>query len=195
MARQPRDSGQASVELIAAIPALALVTLLVAQLALAGYALWSAGVAARAGARAAYVGGDAGRAALASLPPALRDDASVRAGGSRGAARLGAQPGRRPGRRRAADRAPSAALADRDDRPAPRAQLLGVGAEAHGRMSARATLGDAGNGGPGDCASLLLATDVGEAKGGLAVAAAIAVALAVEEPRRTFGVLLAELGD
>ena len=49
--------GQASVELVAAIPALVLVTLLVAQLALAGYALWSAGVAARAGARAAYVGG------------------------------------------------------------------------------------------------------------------------------------------
>ena len=68
MARQRGEGGQASVELIAAIPALALVTLLVAQLALAGYALWSAGVAARAGARAAYVGGDAGRAALASLP-------------------------------------------------------------------------------------------------------------------------------
>jgi hypothetical protein len=77
MARQDGDSGQASVELIAAIPALALVTLLVAQLALAGYALWSAGVAARAGARAAYVGGDAERAARATLPGALRRDASV----------------------------------------------------------------------------------------------------------------------
>ena len=77
MARQDGDSGQASVELIAAIPALALVTLLVAQLALGGYALWSAGVAARAGARAAYVGGDAERAARASLPGALRQDASV----------------------------------------------------------------------------------------------------------------------
>ena len=62
-------------------------------------------------------------------------------------------------------------------------------------MSARGPLGSAGNGaGPPDCASLLLATDVGEAKGGLAVAAAIAVALAVEEPRRASGVLLAELG-
>jgi hypothetical protein len=71
------DSGQASVELIAAIPALALVTLLVAQLALAGYALWSAGVAARAGARAAYVGGNAERAARASLPGVLGMDASV----------------------------------------------------------------------------------------------------------------------
>jgi Transglycosylase SLT domain/D-alanyl-D-alanine carboxypeptidase len=62
-------------------------------------------------------------------------------------------------------------------------------------MSARGPLGSAGNGtGPPDCASLLLATDVGEAKGGLAVAAAIAVALAVEEPGRASGVLLAELG-
>ena len=77
MRRGGDEGGQASVELIAAIPALALVTLLVAQLVLAGYALWSAGVAARAGARAAYVGGHAGRAALASLPSALRDDASV----------------------------------------------------------------------------------------------------------------------
>jgi hypothetical protein len=77
MARQDGDRGQASVELIAALPALALITLLVAQLALAGYALWSAGVAARAGARAAYVGGDAERAARASLPGALRGDASV----------------------------------------------------------------------------------------------------------------------
>jgi hypothetical protein len=77
MARQDGDSGQASVELIAAIPALALVTLLVAQLALAGYALWSAGIAARAGARAAYVGGDAEHAARASLPEALRKNASI----------------------------------------------------------------------------------------------------------------------
>ena len=77
MARRGGEGGQASVELIAAIPALALITLLVAQLALAGYALWSAGVAARAGARAAYVGGDAARAAKASLPPVFRRSASV----------------------------------------------------------------------------------------------------------------------
>jgi hypothetical protein len=78
MARRRAEGGQASVELIAAIPALALVALLVAQLALAGYALWSAGVAARAGARAAYVGGDAQRAARTSLPAALREDAAIR---------------------------------------------------------------------------------------------------------------------
>jgi hypothetical protein len=78
MAVRGGERGQASVELIAAIPALALVTLLVAQLALAGYALWSAGIAARAGARAAYVGGDGERAARASLPEPLRKDAMIR---------------------------------------------------------------------------------------------------------------------
>jgi hypothetical protein len=77
MARRGGEGGQASVELVAAIPALVLVVLLVAQLAIAGYALWSAGVAARAGARATYVGGDAERAAQASLPPVFRRSASV----------------------------------------------------------------------------------------------------------------------
>jgi hypothetical protein len=51
--------------------------LLVAHLVVAGYALWSAGVAARAGARAELVGGDASRAARASLPPVLREHASI----------------------------------------------------------------------------------------------------------------------
>jgi hypothetical protein len=77
MAARGGDGGQASVELVAAIPALILVTLVVAQLPLAGHALWSAGVAARAGARAAHVGGDGARAARASLPIPLRKDATV----------------------------------------------------------------------------------------------------------------------
>jgi hypothetical protein len=76
----PEHSGQASVELVAAIPALVVAVLLVAQFAAVGYSLWSAGVAARAGARAAYVGGNGERAALASLPAALREGASVRDG-------------------------------------------------------------------------------------------------------------------
>ena len=80
MIRRAKEAGQASVELVAALPALGLALLLVAQLAIAGYALWSAGVAARAGARAAYVGGDGERAARASLPPVLRSAASVREG-------------------------------------------------------------------------------------------------------------------
>lgn len=80
MARCRAQCGQASVELVAVLPALALVVVLVAHLALAGYALWSAGVAARAGARAEYVGGDATRAARASLPPLLREHASISGG-------------------------------------------------------------------------------------------------------------------
>jgi hypothetical protein len=72
-----REEGTASVELIAAIPFLLLAILVAAQLALAGQALWSAGVAARAGARAALVGGDATAAARRALPPSLRPGAEV----------------------------------------------------------------------------------------------------------------------
>ena len=75
--RGDREGGQASVELVAAIPALLLVVLFVAQLTVAGYALWSAGAAARAGARAAYVGGSAERAATSSLPAVFRTGSSV----------------------------------------------------------------------------------------------------------------------
>ncbi len=72
-----REEGTASVELIAAIPFLLLAVLVAAQLALAGQALWSAGVAARAGARAAIVGGNAVEAARRALPSLLRDGAKV----------------------------------------------------------------------------------------------------------------------
>jgi pilus assembly protein CpaE len=76
--RGPRgESGQASVDLIGAIPALLVAVLLAAQLIAAGHALWSAGLAARAGARASIVGGDPGRAARRALPTLLRDDARV----------------------------------------------------------------------------------------------------------------------
>lgn len=78
MARSRGEGGQASVELVAAIPLVLVLTLVVAQLAVAGYALWSAGAAARAGARAGYVGGDARAAARRSLPEPLRHDASIR---------------------------------------------------------------------------------------------------------------------
>jgi hypothetical protein len=78
MRRAGDEDGQASVELVAAIPLVLVVTLMVAQLAVAGYALWSAGAAARAGARAGYVGGDAKAAARQSLPSPLRTGASVR---------------------------------------------------------------------------------------------------------------------
>jgi len=72
--------GQASVELVAVIPFLLLSALVAAQLALAGYALWSAGIAARAGARAENVGDDGGAAARRALPGILREGAKVEAG-------------------------------------------------------------------------------------------------------------------
>jgi hypothetical protein len=63
--------------LIAVVPFLLLAVLVAAQIGLAGQALWSAGVAARAGARAALVGGDATAAARRALPPSLRTGAQV----------------------------------------------------------------------------------------------------------------------
>jgi hypothetical protein len=76
------EEGTASVELVAVVPFLLLAVLVAAQVALAGQALWSAGVAARAGARAALVGGDAAAAARSALPPKLRRDAKVEEGDS-----------------------------------------------------------------------------------------------------------------
>src|SRR5919197_4720401 len=75
-------TGQASVELVATLPALIVVALLVAQLGIAGWALWSAANAARAGARAAYVGGSVGAAARSALPGLLRDGARVSSEGN-----------------------------------------------------------------------------------------------------------------
>jgi Flp pilus assembly protein TadG len=72
-----REEGTASVELVAVVPFLLLAVLVAAQLALAGQALWSAGVAARAGARAALVGGDAKAVARRALPSSFRDGAQV----------------------------------------------------------------------------------------------------------------------
>lgn len=74
------EEGTASVELVAAVPFLLLAILVAAQIALAGQALWSAGVAARAGARAAAVGGDASAAARSALPPSMREGARVEEG-------------------------------------------------------------------------------------------------------------------
>jgi hypothetical protein len=69
--------GQAAVELVAVVPVLLAVLLAVAQLAVAGYALWAAAEAARAGARAAHVGGDAEGAVRSALPAWLEDDARI----------------------------------------------------------------------------------------------------------------------
>lgn len=74
------EEGTASVELVAVVPFLLLGVLVAAQIALAGQALWSAGVAARAGARAVLVGGDASAAARSALPPSMREGAEVEEG-------------------------------------------------------------------------------------------------------------------
>lgn len=71
------ERGTASVELVAVVPFLLLAVVAAAQIALAGQALWSASVAARAGARAAAVGGDAVAAARSALPPSMREEAKV----------------------------------------------------------------------------------------------------------------------
>jgi hypothetical protein len=74
------EHGQAAAELVAVVPILLIVVLAVAQLGIAGYALWSAGDAARAAARAGLVGGDPERAARSVLPGWLEDGAEVEAG-------------------------------------------------------------------------------------------------------------------
>lgn len=79
-----RQNGQAAVELIAAVPILLAVLLLVAQLATAGHALWSAGDAARAGARAVLVGADAAEAARRALPFWLDAGAEIDVSGGTG---------------------------------------------------------------------------------------------------------------
>jgi hypothetical protein len=79
MASRPQTSraGQASVELVAILPALAVSLVLAAQTVVVGWALWSAGNAARAGARAEQVGSDASSAARQALPGSLRQGAVI----------------------------------------------------------------------------------------------------------------------
>lgn len=71
------ERGQASAELVAVVPMLAAAVLVAVQMTAAGWALWSAGSAARSGARAMHVGGDGERAAMDSLPGPLREKAEV----------------------------------------------------------------------------------------------------------------------
>jgi hypothetical protein len=69
--RREHETGQASIELVALVPAVLLVGALVWQLALAGHVAWLTAHAARAGARAEAVGRDATSAARSSLPRSL----------------------------------------------------------------------------------------------------------------------------
>lgn len=75
------EQGQASVELVAALPFVLLAGALVWQFALAGHAAWMAAHAARAGARAALVDGDVGAAARSALPGGLERGLEVRRDG------------------------------------------------------------------------------------------------------------------
>jgi pilus assembly protein CpaE len=86
------QDGQASVELVALLPLIALVAALLWQAVVAGQTLWLAAAATRAAARAAAVGGDAEAAARGALPPRLEHGLRVRpatdGGGVRVAVRI-----------------------------------------------------------------------------------------------------------
>src|SRR4051812_26679706 len=72
------ERGQATVELVALLPLLAVLGFGVWQAAVAGQAIWLAGSAARAAARAAALGDDPLPAARGVLPPRLADGMRVR---------------------------------------------------------------------------------------------------------------------
>ena len=86
--RSRGEAGQATVELVAAVPALLLAALLSLQLLAAGYALTLADGAAEAGALALAEGGSAGDAVRASLPGWAGDDVSVSVTGDEVSVRL-----------------------------------------------------------------------------------------------------------
>ena len=76
-----RTRGQASVELLAGLPALGLAALIAVQLLLTGYSLTIADGAAEAGAIAGVAGQDAAAAAREALPGWARGRATVTARG------------------------------------------------------------------------------------------------------------------
>jgi hypothetical protein len=78
-----RQSGQASVELVAVLPAALLVALLAWQLVLTGHAAWLSAHAARAAARADVVGRSPQRAARSALPRSLERGLVVHRRGAR----------------------------------------------------------------------------------------------------------------
>jgi hypothetical protein len=82
------ERGQASVELVAAVPALLLAALVALQLLAVGYALTLADGAAEAGALALASGGSAAAAVEAALPGWAEDDVSVAVRGGEVSVRL-----------------------------------------------------------------------------------------------------------
>lgn len=75
--RRPRQAGQASVELLGALPVLMVVGLVALQLLAVGYAAVLAGSAAEAGALALTAGGDAADGVRQALPGWSRTRARV----------------------------------------------------------------------------------------------------------------------
>lgn len=82
------ERGQATVELVAALPALLLAALVALQLLAAGYAMTLADGAAEAGALALASGGSAAEAAREALPGWAKDDVSVAVEGGTVSVRL-----------------------------------------------------------------------------------------------------------
>lgn len=76
-----RERAQASVETVALVPVLLILTVAVWQAVMAGWALVSAESAARAAARATLAGSPPRPAALAALPGTMRSGAAVRLAG------------------------------------------------------------------------------------------------------------------
>lgn len=82
------ERGQATVELVAALPALLLAALVALQLLAAGYAMTLADGAAEAGALALASGGSAAKAAREALPGWADEDVSVAVEGGTVSVRL-----------------------------------------------------------------------------------------------------------
>ena len=75
--RREGAAGSASLELIGSLPVIALALLAALQMAIAGYVLWSAGTAARAGARAVLIGGRPDAAVRRALPGVLAEGSRI----------------------------------------------------------------------------------------------------------------------
>lgn len=82
------ERGQATVELVAALPAMLLAAMVALQLLAAGYAMTLADGAAEAGALALASGGSAADAARAALPGWAEDDVAVEVEGGKVSVRL-----------------------------------------------------------------------------------------------------------
>lgn len=82
------ERGQATVELVAALPALLLAAAVALQLLVAGYAMTLADGAAEAGALALASGGSPAKAAREALPGWAKDDVSVAVEGGTVSVRL-----------------------------------------------------------------------------------------------------------